>query len=82
MRDPERIQEILDLIKEIWVREPDLRFNQLLYNIQRGYSHVNGGEGQVIEVVDDNYSRTGFDLFNLEDSSFVEYLRIVRSEQS
>ena len=32
MRDPERIEEILFLIKSIWVQYPDLRLMQLLCN--------------------------------------------------
>ncbi len=32
MRDPERINEILSLIKSIWVYIPDLRLMQLLIN--------------------------------------------------
>lgn len=32
MRDPKRIDKILDTIKEIWVKSPDLRLCQLLGN--------------------------------------------------
>jgi len=32
MRDPERIDKILFLIKSIWVQYPDLRLMQLLSN--------------------------------------------------
>lgn len=81
MRDPERIQELLDLVKEIWLREPDLRFNQLLYNLQRGYSQKNGGVGQIKEIEADDLTRIGFDFFNLEDNSFIEYLRSVVSNE-
>ena len=83
MREPERIQEILDLINEIWQRSPDLRFNQLIYNIQYGYSQENGCAGQVKEVSADGFTRTGFDFFNLEDSNFTEYLRsVILNEES
>lgn len=75
MRDPERIQEILALINEIWQRNPDLRFNQLIYNLQYGYSKKNGGAGQVNELSIDGFERVGFDFFNLEDSDFIDYLR-------
>lgn len=32
MRDPERIPVILDTIKEIWEKYPDLRLSQLIIN--------------------------------------------------
>lgn len=75
MRDPERISELLELIEKIWQKDPDLRFNQLIYNLQRGYSHENGDAGKVEERVDERFSRIGFDLFSLEDETFMKYLR-------
>jgi hypothetical protein len=30
MRDPKRIDEVLAAIREVWVREPDLRLGQLV----------------------------------------------------
>ena len=75
MRDPKRISEVLELIKIIWEKDPDLRFNQLMYILQSGYSHANDNVGKVEEVVDSSYSQIGFDLFNLEDDSFINYLR-------
>jgi hypothetical protein len=32
MRDPERIERILNLIVALWKRNPDMRLGQLLYN--------------------------------------------------
>lgn len=32
MRDPERIERITNLIKEIWLEIPDWRFTQLISN--------------------------------------------------
>ena len=32
MRDPKRIEEMLELIKEIWENAPDLRLTQLIMN--------------------------------------------------
>jgi uncharacterized protein YihD (DUF1040 family) len=81
MRDSERILEILDLVKEIWLQEPDVRFNQLIYNLQYSYSQQNDGLGQVKEVCDDGFIRTGFDLFNVEDSSFIAYLQTMVSKE-
>ena len=33
MRDPKRIEIILNLLKEVWESSPDLRFLQLVENI-------------------------------------------------
>jgi len=33
MRDPERIPEILNKLKEIWEKYPDLRLGQLISNM-------------------------------------------------
>jgi len=74
MRDPERIEEMIRLIKELWLRGPDLRFNQLLYNLQYEFSQLNDGAGQIKEIEADGFTRTGFDLFNIEDNKFMEFL--------
>lgn len=36
-RDPARIPEVLETIKKIWEKNPDLRLMQLLMNTQLGY---------------------------------------------
>ena len=33
MRDPNRIDPIIDTVKEIWKKYPDMRFGQLICNI-------------------------------------------------
>ncbi len=33
MRDPERIDKVLSIIKEVWSKAPDLRFTQLIGSI-------------------------------------------------
>ncbi|MGK0270550.1 MAG: hypothetical protein ACI88H_001197 [Cocleimonas sp.] len=75
MRDPNRIQELLNLLEEIWIQSPDLRFNQLIYNLQRDYSQGNSEYGLVEGVEMDGFTKIGFDFFNLEDDKFIEYLR-------
>ncbi len=35
MRDPARIEQILDLLREVWARSPDLRLGQLIVNAVR-----------------------------------------------
>jgi hypothetical protein len=32
MRDPARIDQVLDLLRQVWTRSPDLRLGQLLVN--------------------------------------------------
>jgi len=75
MRDPARIPEILNLINQYWLKHPDLRFNQLIYNLQYDFSEVNNGAGKIIERASDGFERVGFDLFNLEDDNFLDFLK-------
>lgn len=35
MRDPDRITEVIWLIRQIWEQEPDLRLCQLILNISK-----------------------------------------------
>ncbi|MDJ0895763.1 MAG: hypothetical protein QNJ92_11535 [Alphaproteobacteria bacterium] len=35
MRDPERIDEILDLVRQVWLEDPDLRLGQIIVNAVR-----------------------------------------------
>lgn len=81
MRDPERIQELLGLVKQIWLKDPDLRFNQLLYILQRDYSDKNNGVGEVKEIKADDFTRIGFDFFNVEDDVFIGYLRCIALDE-
>jgi len=74
MRDPKRISELIELIKEIWEKDPDLRFQQLIYNLQRGYSQQNNDIGKVESNEEDGFTKIGYDLFNTEDDKFIEYL--------
>ncbi|WP_411825382.1 hypothetical protein [Luteolibacter sp. AS25] len=74
MRPPERIDEILELIENIWKKCPDMRFMQLLYVLQMEITEAQGGRGKVIEAKEDGFERVGFDLFNLEDTEFKAFL--------
>lgn len=77
MRDPTRIEEVLGLINQIWQEQPDLRFQQLLYILQNGFSHKNNNVGKVEHIEEDGFTRIGYDLFNIEDDQFIEYLNEV-----
>ena len=71
MRDPNRIEIILDGLKEIWKKSPDQRFLQLIFNLQRSHElgrpikeEVNGfATGLVI-----------YDGFNVEDDIVLQVL--------
>jgi hypothetical protein len=89
MRDPNRIDRILSLIKQLWYKHPDIRFNQLIHNLSWEYSRINN----------DVYKEVGYskwedergiqftkdmvfvDLFHLEDDKFEEFL-IKKVEES
>lgn len=43
MRDPKRIDEFCDLLKEIWKRVPDWRFGQLISNLGKQLEWTPGG---------------------------------------
>ena len=75
MRNPYRIRKLTSLLEELWGEEPDLRFNQLIYNLQAEYSNQNGNYGLVEEIEVDGFTKVGFDFFGLEDDEFIEYLR-------
>ncbi len=74
MRALERIDEISNLIKDIWNEDPDMRYMQLIYVLQAAYSKKNDGVGRVEEKVDATYSKVGFDLFNVEDDDLKLFL--------
>jgi nuclear transport factor 2 (NTF2) superfamily protein len=82
MRDPARIERILNLIKQIWTMQPDSRFMQLISNISWNYSSDNNDAFKTY-----NYSKwvinekiifskdvAHVDLFNLEDDKLEAYL--------
>ncbi|EGR3402342.1 hypothetical protein DMN98_03450 [Vibrio parahaemolyticus] len=74
MRDPKRIETTLSLLKELWGNSTDLRFNQLVYNLQREFSLENDGKGQITEISQDGIQHVGYDLFYIEDDIFIQFL--------
>lgn len=58
MRDPARIDALLSKIREIWMRDPDMRFGQLVYNL---FWQMQDARKEGI---------TGLDMFYVEDDSF------------
>lgn len=87
MRERERIDRIMSLIQEVWHYMPDIRFNQLVSNLQMFYSQKNGGYGtrEVLEKeVHEKYTverkTTYLDFFNLEDDEFEAFLESYAKE--
>ena len=74
MRPPERIDEILALLGQIWKKSPDMRFMQLLYILQMECAESQDGWGKVTETDSEGSERVGFDLFHFEDRAFQRLL--------
>ncbi len=74
MRDPKRIEMTLSLLRELWGSNADLRFNQLIYNLQREFSFENEGKGKVTEISQEGCQSVAYDLFSVEDDTFIQFL--------
>ena len=82
MREPERIDRILGLIKEIWMKYPDTRFTQLYENLAYEYSKENNDYGkqhfydnfETDKGIQFTHTFVGVDLFYLEDDKFERFL--------
>ncbi len=81
MRDPKRIETTLSLLKELWSNNTDLRFNQLMYNLQREFSLENDGKGQITEISQEGIQLVGYDLFYIEDDIFIQFLERKLTQQ-
>ena len=55
MRDPARIEDILNKIKEIWERHPDLRLGQLICNAVPESILYYTEDDALIQAVEDLY---------------------------
>jgi hypothetical protein len=84
MREPERIERILELIKQIWIKQPDSRFLQMISNIEWRYSAANNDAGKEYSYskwetprgdVIFNKDVTSVDLFHLEDDKLELFLQ-------
>lgn len=75
MRDPKRIERIMELIEVIWVNNPDLRYNQLLNSLQHEYQ--NGAYIKKAYIDERGWGSVEVsypDLFYVEDDKFEEFL--------
>lgn len=83
MRDPKRIEQILSLLQKIWEQQPDLRFNQLIHNLQFLYSKQNNDVGKrKVYVKEGEFQHDDYyvDLFYLEDDKREAFLNEYLSE--
>lgn len=85
MRNPKRIKTIMNILTEIWELQPDIRFNQLIHNLQTEYANKypayyrkafeeEVGWGMIPIVYKD--------LFNVEDDEFLTFLQEKLDEMS
>ncbi len=81
MRDQKRIEITLSLLRELWESNADLRFNQLVYNLQSEFSIENDGKGQVTEISQEGTESIGYDLFYIEDDVFIQFLERKLAQQ-
>lgn len=57
MRDIDRIDSILDRLKTLWKRNPDLRLGQLILNVLRDPTLYYIEDEQLIEVLEKVYNQ-------------------------
>lgn len=80
MRNPSRIPELMEYIQRYWQANPDLRFNQLICNLQYEF-HKDTKKGKLKntyelfggEVI--QYSGQVPDLYYVEDEEFIQWLK-------
>ena len=51
MRDPERIDRILEIVRKIWKKHPDLRLMQLLLNATGDGDHYHMEDSELIVLI-------------------------------
>lgn len=80
----------MSLLTDIWIKQPDTRFNQLIDNLQWEYSNDNDGAGKkkvyrkekisaYVTAYEKNYT---IDLFYLEDDKFIAFLENKLKEEN
>ncbi|MFS0905672.1 hypothetical protein AB3N02_21750 [Priestia aryabhattai] len=79
-RDSKRIPQVLSLIAEIWIDQPDTRFNQLIHNLQSDFHQQTGKGSRCFDYVKSLHGMlepmgNAIDLYNLEDDEFIKYLK-------
>jgi len=76
MRNPKRIETLMNILTEIWELYPDLRFNQLIHSLQTDYKGGRYIHNAFVDEVGWGMKPISYtDLFNVEDDDFIEFLR-------
>ncbi len=75
MRPKDRIERILNLVRETWEQDPDMRFLQLMSVFQCLYSRENNDIGKIEVKEEDGFAKVAFDLFSVEDDAFESFLK-------
>lgn len=74
-RDPNRIPEILALLSCLWQKNQDIRFFQMIFNLQSQYSSQNNDFGKVKGKTNNGIEKHAFDFFYLEDDELIKFLK-------
>lgn len=75
MRNPKRIKDFMVVLTEIWEHMPDIRFNQLIYNLQREYKDGAYIKKAYVDEIGWGTTEVSYPyLFNVEDDAFMEFL--------
>lgn len=53
MRDPKRIPKVLERIREVWERNPDLRLTQLIVNAAKMAEYEDASQSRIFNLEDD-----------------------------
>lgn len=74
MRDPERIDAFLEQLRKIWMRNPDLRFGQLVLNVSENIPLLyNIEDDEFIEKMEKCYTpEKRSSLLTLSDEELTE----------
>ena len=64
MRDPNRIPEVLSMLRQGWEKVPDWRFGQFIENLKRYI-----GVDELFYIEDDKMIEKIIDFFDLEKSA-------------
>lgn len=57
MRNPDRIQSVLNEIKKVWLKYPDLRLGQLILNVENQTNLYYVEDDRLIELLKSIYNR-------------------------
>ncbi len=80
MNKSNKINDVITILKLIWEKQPDIRFNQLIHNLQHDYANkVQRYLTELYEMEDHNRIKSFrkvniVDLFDVKDDDFYEFL--------